>query len=943
MNKNYLFTFLFLSITFSLFSQNTLNGVLLDSESGEELIGVNIIYAGGGTTSEFDGSYSLDLPRGEHEITFSYVGYQTVIRNVSMKSDPIELDLKMNSGEILTQVNVTADIAIERKTPVAFSNIPTLKLQEELAAQDIPMILNSTPGAYATASGGGDGDARITIRGFNQRNVAVMLDGIPVNDMENGWVYWSNWFGLDLVTKTMQVQRGLGASKLAIPSVGGTINILTKGIDAKRGGSVKQEYGNNGYLRTTFGLTTGRMDNGWGISLAGSYKQGDGWVDGTFTQGYFYYLRLDKQIGKHLISFSGFGAPQEHGQRPFTQAIAKYSEEKALELGIPQDKIDPLENLKDNGLRYNEYYGELNGEFVNSSVNYYHKPQFSARHSWQASEKFFLSNVAYLSIGNGGGARVNSRVYDENGQMDLTRMYDINTTPTIFKEDGRSEYFLRSSVNNHFWVGVLSTFKYDATENISFSGGIDLRQYEGGHYRTAYDLMGGDFIIEDRNSRVDNQETKLVKGDKFGYDYSGFVRWGGIFGLMEYSKDKLSTFVNVSTAATGYKQIDYLWDKEITIDGEKKFVGYYDADGAADILERVVVDGNTMYTVDSPSSESIAYAEANGLMLDSTSASNQTIDYIWKPTFTVKTGASYNINDNHRVFGNLGYFTRAPRYNNVITRIYQNRNPIEDASGATIGWVEEAGKVVETANTENEIVYALELGYGFKSPKLSANLNGYYTVWDNKPLDRLPTVLEDPSDPESPRIPINVSGISALHKGLELDFAYRVHPKLTIEGLASLGDWIWNSAAETLLPNGTIYDFDAKGVHVGDAAQTQFGGMIRYEPIKGLYIKAKATYFGRNYASFAPESLRGDDAGRDSWLLPDYTLFDFHTGYRFKVKGLRLSLRFNILNILDSVYLSDARNNDSFVTSNNNGFNAQSASVHFGQGRRWSTGLTVSF
>ena len=255
------------------------------------------------------------FPKGDYEITFSYVGYRTVIRNITMKSDPIELDLRMNSGEILTQVNVTADIAIERKTPVAFSNIPTLKLQEELAAQDIPMILNSTPGAYATASGGGDGDARITIRGFNQRNVAVMLDGIPVNDMENGWVYWSNWFGLDLVTKTMQVQRGLGASKLAIPSVGGTINILTKGIDAKRGGSVKQEYGNNGYLRTTFGLTTGRMNNGWGISLAGSYKQGNGWVDGTFTKGYFYYLRLDKQIGKHLISFSGFGAPQEHGGR----------------------------------------------------------------------------------------------------------------------------------------------------------------------------------------------------------------------------------------------------------------------------------------------------------------------------------------------------------------------------------------------------------------------------------------------------------------------------------------------------------------------------------------------------------------------------------------------------------------------------------------------------
>ena len=103
------------------------------------------------------------------------------------------------------------------------------------------MVLNSTPGVYATQQGGGDGDARITIRGFNQRNVAVMIDGIPVNDMENGWVYWSNWFGLDAVTSNIQVQRGLGASKIAIPSVGGTMNLLTKGIDSRKGGSINRK------------------------------------------------------------------------------------------------------------------------------------------------------------------------------------------------------------------------------------------------------------------------------------------------------------------------------------------------------------------------------------------------------------------------------------------------------------------------------------------------------------------------------------------------------------------------------------------------------------------------------------------------------------------------------------------------------------------------------
>ena len=63
-----------------------------------------------------------------------------------------------------------------------------------------------------------------------------MINGVPVNDMENGSVYWSNWAGLSDVTSAMQVQRGLGASKVAVPSIGGTINIISKSSDVQKGG-----------------------------------------------------------------------------------------------------------------------------------------------------------------------------------------------------------------------------------------------------------------------------------------------------------------------------------------------------------------------------------------------------------------------------------------------------------------------------------------------------------------------------------------------------------------------------------------------------------------------------------------------------------------------------------------------------------------------------------
>ena len=78
-------------------------------------------------------------------------------------------------------------------------------------------MLNVTPSVYSTVQGGGAGDARVNVRGFSQRHTAVMINGVPVNDMENGWVYWSNWDGVGDAATSIQLQRGLSAINLATP------------------------------------------------------------------------------------------------------------------------------------------------------------------------------------------------------------------------------------------------------------------------------------------------------------------------------------------------------------------------------------------------------------------------------------------------------------------------------------------------------------------------------------------------------------------------------------------------------------------------------------------------------------------------------------------------------------------------------------------------------
>src|SRR5690606_37397263 len=119
---------------------------------------------------------------------------------------------KLGGTTEMEEIRVIANISTDRKTPIAITKISSEQIAEELGSRDLPMLLNATPGVYATQTGGGDGDARITVRGFDQRNVGVLIDGVPVNDMENGAVYWSNWFGLDAITNQIQVQRGLGAT-----------------------------------------------------------------------------------------------------------------------------------------------------------------------------------------------------------------------------------------------------------------------------------------------------------------------------------------------------------------------------------------------------------------------------------------------------------------------------------------------------------------------------------------------------------------------------------------------------------------------------------------------------------------------------------------------------------------------------------------------------------
>ena len=435
-NRNLIAMMMTLLTPMMLFAQSVTGKVT--SEAGDPLANANIVVVGTdkGTVTDEGGMFMLDLDAGSYTITATVIGFKPQSQMVQLNEGDNDLTmafvLPLNVIE-LSDVEVLASRADE-KTPVAYSMVTKEDMEVRLGSQDIPMVLNTTPSVYATQQGGGAGDARINVRGFNQRNVAVMINGVPQNDMENGWVYWSNWDGVGDAAASIQMQRGLSAVNLATPSIGGTMNIITDPAAFEKGGKYKQEFGAGGFLKTTLNYNTGLMMNDK-LALSGTLvrKTGDGIIDATWTDAWAYYMGATYAINDgHRVEAYIVGAPQRHGQNLYKQNIATYSQELAGDID-GYDVNAFAEGAKfetEAGRTFNQNWGSVSSDykgkqyfymygvgglfdkglrdryssdFLNERENFFHKPLMNINHFLTLTDKTRLSSVLYWSGGSGGG------------------------------------------------------------------------------------------------------------------------------------------------------------------------------------------------------------------------------------------------------------------------------------------------------------------------------------------------------------------------------------------------------------------------------------------------------------------------------------------------------------------------------------------------------------
>ena len=765
-----------------------------------------------------------------------------------------------------------------------------------------------------------------------------MINGVPVNDMENSSVYWSNWAGLSDVTSAMQVQRGLGSSKLAISSVGGTINVVTRTADMREGGNVSVGLANDDYLKTLATYSTGKMKNGLSTSILLSQTRGDGYVDGTKFEAGNYFIGLGYEFSsKSDIQFTITGAPQWHNQRSTAPTIAQYQ----------------LYGGGEVNRRYNNDWGTLNGEEYSFRTNYYHKPIASLNWDYKFNSTTKLSAVAYGSWGRGGGSNGagamrgqrffsdNLRRADGTINVDLIQAWNSGQTVTIPGTTGTSTRGLIggayqnssstsnnltngiskiASVNSHNWYGGVINLNKKLTDKLTLDFGLDARTYRGIHYQVLTDLLGADNYKDNTNVNDPNRVLTYVyaaepnlnpffsldyQQQKINYNNDGLVNWYGAFTQLEYASENLTAFIQGAVSQQGFKRVDYF-----------------------------------LYNSSNP--------------LSST-------DYENILGGNVKGGANYNINENHNVFVNAGYYSKQPFFNAV----YPNNQSLVNQK------------------LTNEKILGFEAGYGFRSAKFNANLNVYHTTW----TDRNQRNADNSSS--NPGGYFDIAGISEIHSGVELDFTAKATDKLKVNGMVSVGNWVYDGDVTSNRYDQSNQPFTGSvptklyldGVKVGDAAQTTASLGLSYEILKRFNVDANYRWSDKLYTSITPVNSNGSlnftapidtapavgsPVNRGSLELPSFGLLDAGVSYKWllgKDKSKSLDFRFNMNNVLDETYIADGRSNvftgmtrSEFATgaSGDTAYNTyvaqgsydgvhKSNQVFFGFGRTWNFTMRYNF
>jgi len=709
--------------------QNSVKGIVLDDDSKELLKGVfvQIKNTSISQTTDLNGAFLMKSSQGgKFVLEIKFAGYET--QNI-----PIEL-----SGNVLELGRIFLFKEVLELQDLSLITLTDDELNDDASSADnISGLLQSSMDIFLRTAAFEFSSSFFKVKGFDSSHGKLLINGIEMNKIYNGRAQWSNWGGLNDVLRNQEFRNGLSPSNVTFGGLLGSTNINTRALEQRPGVRISYSSSNRSYQhRIMSTYSSGMLKNNWAYTISGSRRYGnEGFNEATSYNAYSMFTSVEKKINdKSSINFTGIFTPNRRGKSsPNTQEVF---------------------DLK--GIKYNDYWGFLNGKKRNSRIKEVNEPILMLNHYWNFSGSTSINtNIAYQfgKIGNsridynGGtnpsptyyqnlpsyflrkedfeGAYTKQKRFLNHGQIDWLRIFDANMTN---KNSGlENAYVLYEDRNDDKQFTINTIVTSDVNENISLNGKVEYKRLRSQNFAKVIDLLGGDAYLdidpfgateEEKQNNLLNPNRYVTKGETFKYNFN-------------LNSDIIAAFVQ---AQFNYNSIDFYTALYLTSTSHQR-VGVYQNGGF--------------------SQNSFGPSEKKKFI-----------------NYGFKTGATYKFTGRHLLDLNAAYLSAAPTIKNTFSNSRENNNLVLDL--------------------QSEKILSTDISYVFRNPIFTSKVTAYYA--SIKDATEISFYFADGvGGDNSAFVQEILRGINKKHLGIEVGIEAQITASFKLKGAASFGQFTYDN------------------------------------------------------------------------------------------------------------------------------------------------------
>ncbi len=818
------------------------------------------------TQTKKDGTFEFQkVPAGQYQLYIYADGYLDYNNVINVKNKQL-IDL----GKII----MTA--IPQQSAEEAMLEVSTEELQGEEEQENISGLLHGGRNVFLSAAAYNLGMLRFRIRGYNYNYTEININGVPMEDLDNGRVYWSLWGGLNEVTRYKTTYLGLDRNNLTFGNVGGSTNIDMYPSKFRKGANLTYSLTNRTYRqRLMYTYSTGLMPNNWAFTVSGSRRWSqEGYIPGTFYDAWAYYVGIEKKLKKHELVLNFFGAPIRRGKAGPT--------------------IQEVYDLVGSHY-YNPYWGWQDGKKRNSRIAHSFVPVLMLTDVWNINSSIKVTTTLMGRAGVNGSTALNwynapdprpdyyrylpsyitnpqeaaleAHLFatDPNyNQINWARLYAVNRSSYAVIPDAngikgdtvrglRAQYIIEDRRYDQREIAFNTVINKVFKNNVKLDGGLLARYYVTKNFKVLDDLLGADFWVDvdkyaerayvsedsaQNDIRIPNHIIR--KGDKFGYAYDAVV---------------------VNSRAWTQAQ----WDLP-----HWTFYG----------------GGYVSYT----SFWRVGYMQ-NGRFPNNSLGPSKHHRFV---NFGLKGAVTYKINGRNYVVTHFGYMTEAPTFRNSYISP-RTRDFVVD-------------------NLRSEKIASIDAGYYLRAPRIKASVVAFYTQFKDQTQ-----VRSFYHDGYRNFVNYILTGINSAYQGIELALEANVTSAITANAAASFGYYRYTSrplvtitvdnSAEVLAKDQPVY---IKGFLIPGTPQTAATAGLRYNSAHYWFAGFNVNYVRDNYidinpARRTPEAIAYIPPYSEQWkqilyqqCLPPAFTVDAYFGKSFKIKHYYIYLNLSVNNLLNN-------------------------------------------